>query len=347
MPSSRRALLTAGLSATALQVVGCGPRANPPLPASVRGLDLQRLERGFAPLAAHAAPGVFGLGVMTLDTLAAWCASQNRRFPLQGLAMAPIAAAALAAVDAGRLRLNNRLRVRDVDLSPPPSRINRAFPPGADHIDLPAVDLIALAVQDGDNTASDRIMAEIGGPGAVTAWLRDHGVKDMRVDRYQREAQTALFGLESFRAAWKTDAAWPAARSAVPPALREAARAQFLADPRDTTTAQAMLNFLNQLSGGTLLSPASTRLLLGLMRATAEPGPLRAGLSRRATLAQQSGASPTDLGLTAAAGAMGIVALPGGRHLAITAFLAGSVATLAQRNALFAQAARLAVSALS
>jgi beta-lactamase class A len=82
------------------------------------------------------------------------------------------------------------------------------------------------------------------------------------------------------------------------------------------------------------------------MSATASPGPLRAGLPARAALAQQSGASPTDLGLTAAAGAMGIVTLPDRRHLAVAAFLAGSVATAAQRDALFAQAARLAVSAL-
>jgi beta-lactamase class A len=346
MPPSRRALLAAALSTAALEAAGCARRVNPPLPASVRGLDLGRLAKGFAPLAARAAPGVFNLGVMTLDTLAAWCANENGRFPLQGLATAPVAAAALAAVDAGRLRLNDVIRIRDVDLSPPPSRINAAFPPGVDHLDLRAADLIALALQEGDNTAGDRIMAEIGGPGAVTAWLRGHDIKDMRVDRYQREAQPALFGLESFRAGWKTEAAWGAARGFVPPALREGASARFLADPRDTTSAQAALNFLNQLSAGRLLSPASTRLMLRLMSATARPGPLRAGLPAKTALAQQSGASPTDLGLTAGAGAMGIATLPGGRRLAVVTLLAGSVATAAQRNALFAQGARLAVSAL-
>jgi beta-lactamase class A len=351
MPSNRRSLLTTGLASATLGTAflgaaGCVRRVNSPIPAAVRGLDFGRLAHGFAPLAARAAPGVFNLGVMTLDTLAVWSADDDRRFPMQGLVMAPIAAAALAEVDAGRLRLNDIIRVRNVDLSPPPSRIALAFPLGSDKLDLPVADLIALAVQDGDNTAGDAVMAHIGGPGAVTAWLRGRNIKEIRVDRYQREVLTDMFGMASFRAAWKDAATFAAARASVPPAQREAAMAAFLADPRDTTSASGALNFLDSLSAGELLSHASTRLLMALMSSTTGPRRLAAGLPPKAALSQVSGTSPTDLGLTQATNDMGLAALPDGRRLAIVAFLAGSTATAAQRDGLIAEAARLAISAL-
>ena len=347
MPPSRRALLTTALASATLGAAACGRRMNRHDSAAVRGLDFERLAHGFVPLAAHAAPGTLNLGVMTFDTLAVWCADQSRRFPMAGLAKAPVAAAALAEVDAGRLKLNDMIMIRAVDRSPPPSRVNLAFPPrGEDELRLPAADLIALAVQEGDNTAADVIAAHIGGPGAVTAWLRQHDIKDMHIDRYQRELQTDMFGMASFRAAWRDEAAWATARASIPPALRESAMAKFLADPRDTTTAEAALDFLNRLSGGDLLSRGSTRLLLRLMSTTTGPALLRAGLPARAVLAHQSGVSATDLGLTPVANDMGVVTLPNGRRFAMAVFLAGSTATAAQREALIAEAARLAVSAL-
>jgi beta-lactamase class A len=316
------------------------------MPGSVRGLDFGRLAHGFPALAERAGSGVFNLGVMSLDKLAVWCADDNRRFPMMGLAKAPVAAAALAEVDAGRLRLNDTIRIGDMDLSPPPGRINPVFPSRTAGIELPAADLIALAIQEGDNTAADAIMGRIGGPGAVTAWLQGHNIRDMRVDRYQREALTELFGMESFHPAWKDVAGWAAARSSVAPELREAARARFLADPRDTTSAQGALNFLNQLSGGDLLSRASTRFLLSLMGAARGSAALRSGLPASATLAQANASSPTDLGVTAIANDMGLVTLPDGRRFAIATFLAESTATATQRGALVADATHLAVSAL-
>ncbi len=347
MSSSRRTLLTTILAAGALEAVGCTGRVNrrsPPV-----GLDSARLAQGFSGLAERARPSVFDLGVMTLDKPAVWCADGARRFPMRDLFMVPLAAAALAEVDAGRLRLNEILRVAPQDLSPPPSRVNRLFrrDDKPAFIDIPAADLIALAVQEGDNTAADSVMRRIGGPGAVTAWLRARGVQDMRVDRYAREIQVATSGLTSFRSQWKDDAAWAAARGAVAPDVREAAMAAYLADPSDTTTLPAILGFLAQLSNGALLSPSSTSLLLRLMSATnSGKSRLAAGLPVGASLAHKTGSSPTDLGLTPATCDVGLVTLANGRRFAVAAFLSGSTATQAHRDGVIADAARLAVSAL-
>jgi len=62
MPPSRRAMLTSTLASAAIGAAGCGARVNHRQSAAARGLDFERLARGFAPLAARAAPGVFNLG---------------------------------------------------------------------------------------------------------------------------------------------------------------------------------------------------------------------------------------------------------------------------------------------
>ena len=334
------ALLAAGLEA------GCHGRVNSR--SKVSGLDLDRLNHRFPALADRARPGRFNLAVMSLDEPGVWSADDAGRYPLQALAAAPIAAAALAEIDAGRLTLNERLPIRALDLSPPPSRINARFPlpAGVESLPLPVADLIALAVQEGDATAADAVMRRIGGPGAVTAWLNQHRIIDLRVDRYQREIQVDMSGMASFRAAWKDPASWAAARASVDPLARESAMADYLRDPRDTTTAPAILNLLQQVAVGGLLSRPSAGLLLRLM-ATRRGDLLGGGLPADAALAHLAGNSGTDLGYTAATGDMGLVTLANGRRLAVAALLAGSTASAPQRQTLFADAGRLAVAALA
>src|SRR5438309_619141 len=64
-------------------------------------------------------------------------------------------------------------------------------------------ELLFAAVSNSDNTAADMLMRRIGGPGVVTAWLVAQRVFEVRVDRYERELQPEMFGMASFRPAWK------------------------------------------------------------------------------------------------------------------------------------------------
>jgi beta-lactamase class A len=343
METARRLFLT-GLAGA---VASCSRTASGVRTAGA--FDTKLLDRGFPALAARARPGFFNLGVLEARGQQLWCWNDQARMPMQSVFKAPLAAAALAEADAGRLKLDERIHITVMDLSPPHSPIDAAWPtPPEGHVmDLPAIDLIALAVQQSDNTAADVIMARIGGPGAVTAWLRSKQIMDMSIDRYERELQQEMAGMEPFRPAWKDLAAWLAARETVPAAAREAAMRAYLADPRDSTTVPAALNFLYKLSLGELLSPASTRLLLRLMSNTgAGAARLRAGLPPGATLAHKTGSAGTDLGLTAATNDIGVVGLPDGRRFAIAGFLAASTATDADRDRLFADAARLVVKAI-
>jgi beta-lactamase class A len=341
-PARRRLMICLGAS-----LAGCARR--PAAALAPLTLDRARLDRAFPALAARARPAFLNAGVLIPATGQNWVWDLTARMPLQNVFVAPLAAAALAEVDAGRLRLNERIRLTADDLSPPYGPIDAVWPsPPLTHVmDLPAVDLIALAVQRNDDTAADTIMKRIGGPGAVTNWLRAKGVDGMSIDRYDRELQPAIAGMPPFQPEWKDRAAWMAARDAVPAGAREAAINAYLADPRDTATVSSALEFLRRLTTGSLLSPASTRLLLRLMtQSDTGAHRLRAGLPPGASLAHKAGAAPTDLGLTPAVNDIGVVTLADGRKMVLAAFLAGSSATETERDRLIADAARILCAAV-
>ncbi|HXV01019.1 MAG TPA: serine hydrolase [Caulobacteraceae bacterium] len=342
-----RRLAVAGLAAALAQCTGRPPAARRPGPPR---LDEAALISGYTQLAARARPAVFGLGVALLSPATVWVSDARSRFPMLGEAKLVVAACALAQAGAGALKLNEAITLTDADLSPGGGPIDQAFPspPAGARLTLRVADLIALAVQRGDNTAADTLMKRIGGPAAVSAWLAGKGLGDIRLDRYERQLQVDQSGMPPFQPAWKDARPWLASRDAIPAAEREAAGERYLADPRDTATLPALLGFLTRLAGGELMSPVHTRLLLRLMSDSQTGGRrLEAGLPPDAHLAHKAASTPTDLGLTLATGDIGLVTLADGPRFAVAACLAGSTATEADRDRLIADAARLVASCVS
>jgi beta-lactamase class A len=343
MRLNRRQTLALAAAATA---AACHRRSLT-TPAPHGAMDTRLLDGSFPALALKARPGAFAMGVLDLATTKTWYWNTDRGFPLAGAAALPIAAAAMAQVDAGKLSLAEPVRFDALDLSPPFSLIGQDWPdpPDGRATTIRAGDLVALALREGDSTAIDVLAKRIGGPGAVSAFLQAKGVLGLRVDRYQRQIVADMFAMPSFRAAWKSQAAFDAARSALPPKARQAAMDHFILDPRDTATVPAALGFLALLAGGELVSPASTRALLGWMQSA--PGSLfRAGLPGGAPLAHTAVASHADLGFTPATTELAIATFPSGRSYALAGFLVGSTATAEQRRALFAAGAALASRAI-
>lgn len=309
-------------------------------------IDKSRLDQGFQPLAARARPGVFALGVMSLaDPSQAWYSDATRAFPLTSAAAAPIAATVLGQVEMGELALDERIGFTSLDLSPPFSLIDERWPspPQDRSATIRLSGLATLALWQGDNTAIDVLMREAGGPGGVTAFLEQKHITALRVDRFQRGIYADLFGMPTFRPAWKDPAAFDAAREQVPPAARRAAMNAYIIDPRDAVTVPGALGFLDTLAGGELLSAASTAQLLAWMRGA--PGRFGPGFRGGARLARAGGATPTDLGFTAATAELAIATYPEGAQYALAGFLVGSTATQDVRDALFADAARLVAGA--
>ena len=323
----RRRTVLAALAATA-----CSPRGG----KSGR-FDTERFIGKVGAISTMARPAILGVGVMDLANARFWGLNPDRPFPMQSVFKAPLGAAALAEVDAGRLNLSETVTLTDKDLSPPYSPIADAWPASTTYS---YGELLTRAVGGSDNTAADVLMKRIGGPGAVQAWLELKGVKDVRIDRYEREIQTEMYGMASFRAAWKGEM-FTQAHDAVPPQTRYAATTRYLSDPRDTASPRGMVGFLDALNAGRLVSEASRDRLLAIMSATTTARQrLAAGLPEGARLAHKSGTSGTDLNLTAATNDVGIVTFKDGRKLAIAVFLTASKADLGSREAVIADVMR-------
>ena len=307
-------------------------------------LDVERLDKSVAALAERAKPGILGVGLINLESGQNWSWAGDRRFPMQSVFKAVLAAAALAEVDANRLSLAEIVTLTDKQLSPPHSPIADAWPARRDYT---IEELLNAAVSDSDNTAADVLMKRIGGPGAVTAWLQAKRLDEIRIDRYERELQPDVYGMASFRAAWKGAKAFDAARATVAPSARMKAMTAYMVDPRDTATPRGMATFLSRLDAGEMISQPSTRRLLTLMAGL--PGAadrLKAGLPPDARFAHKPGTSGTDQGLTPAFNDVGIFTLADRRSYAVAAFLSGSTAGDAARAALLADLARALVGAV-
>ncbi|WP_293678064.1 class A beta-lactamase [uncultured Phenylobacterium sp.] len=337
---SRRSLLSA---APAGLLAGCDQKM-PTTVSTTPAVALPGLDKAIVRIADAVRPGALGVGLMNLESGQSYVHNGERRFPMQSVFKMLLGAAVLAEVDAGRVLMSEGFYLLESQLSPPWSPIAQAWPGRREYT---ADQLLEAAVSDSDNTAADVLMKRIGGPGALTAWLTAKRVKDIRVDRYERELSAEVYGMPSFRPAWRTEAAFAAARDAVPPATRAAAARAYLADPRDTATPAGMLAFLQMLDRGDLISQASTRRLVALMSRTRRgAGRLKAGLPKSAFLAHRPGTSGFDLGLSSAHNDVGIFTLADKRSYAICAFLSGSTLDEAARDAIIAQVAAAAVRAV-
>jgi beta-lactamase class A len=296
-------------------------------------LDAALLDQEIGEIAQRAEPAMIEVAVQNLEGGEMWAWNGDKAFPMQSVFKAPLGAAALAEVDAGRLSLDEVITLEEKDISPAHSAIADAWP---ERDAYTVRELLVAAVGESDNTAADVLMKRIGGPGAVTAWLRSKRVMDMRVDRYERELQPEISGMASFRIAWKGWPAFAMARDSVPEATRRAAAAKYLADPRDTTTSSGALTFLRLLQVRELLSPRSTALLLKIMtESKTGEGRLKAGLPPGASLAHKTGTSATDLGMTMVVNDMGIVTLRDGRRYAVVVFMTGSTQDEAAQDKVF------------
>ncbi len=305
--------------------------------------DRETMTAQFQEIANRVAPGSLGVAVEDLSTGQIISFNGDKRFPLQSVFKAPLGAAVMAEVEAGRLRLNDTLLIEDVDLSPPHSPVADAWPGRNTYT---VQELLEHAVGDSDNTAADVLMKRIGGPGAVTAWLQGRKVDHLDIDRYERQLQPDSLNLASFRADWKGEPAYRAALDKIPAVDRRRAILAYLADPRDTATPIGALRFLEALNQGELLSPDSRRLLGRITSQTASgPGRLRAALPDGARLAHKTGTARTDLGFTPVVNDIGVYTLKDGRKFAVVAFVSGSALSVTEQEKVIADVGRVVIKA--
>jgi len=290
-----------------------------------------RLQRALAQLADRAQPGVLGITVVDMDTRARLRINADHAYPMMSVFKAPVAAAVLAQVDAGRISLNQEVtitRAQVVDGTAVPS-VGAHF--SGERMHFTVERLLTAAVSDSDNTAVDALIRLLGGPQVVTQFLRKHGIDGMRVDLGEGDI-SRIFDETANGQTIPTNETDEAAL-----ARRRRGYRAYLNDPRDRTTPDAAADFLEKLWTGRLLSAGSSKRLLDLMYGQTKPVRLRAGLPADVRFADKCGTSYSLDGETAAYNDIGILTWPNGHTVIVAVFLMGSKADKPTRDALFAE----------
>lgn len=245
------------------------------------------------------------LGVAVLDTGSgkSWGYREAERFPFCSTFKLLLAAAVLARVDAGVEKLMRPLPYSEVDLLEY-APITRAHVADGS---MMVGELCAAAIQYSDNTAANLLLTSIGGPGALTAWLRAQGDNVTRLDRTGPTLNTAIKG-----------------------------------DERDTTTPEAMLASTQKLVLGNVLSnPSRQQLQDWLMGNTTGDARLRAGLPKDWRVGDKTGT-----GENGASNDVAVIWPKGRAPLVVVSFLSETSAKTEVRNATHVEVARAIVAAV-
>jgi len=157
--------------------------------------------------------------------------------------------------------------------------------------------LCQAGIQLSDNTAGNLILQKIGGPQALTRYVRTLGDNDTRLDRTEPSLNIGANG-----------------------------------DPRDTTTPHTMVFTLDRLMQGGALNAASRHQLLSWMKGNKVTGTLlRAGLPSTWEIADKSGS-----GNEGARGIIAVIWPPQHAPVLVAFYMRGSHAPLAQLDAAIA-----------
>ena len=202
----------------------------------------------------------------------------------------PVALIVLHLVEEGKLRLDQKVAVQKSELAPGVTTLGGKFKPGAE---FTIRDLLGFMILNSDNTACDVLLRLSGGPQAIMARVQALGIEGMRLDRSEKQLAADY----------------------------KRSRAQFLKDPRDTSTPDAMVALLAKFQQGETLNPPGTVLLREMLeQSTTGPNRLKGLLPPATVVAHKTGTWGE-----AAMNDVGVITLSGGaKHIAIAVFVSGS-----------------------
>lgn len=291
---SRRRLL----SATA--VAGSALMFRHAMAKNIRGGDLhshlKALER------AHG--GRLGVSILDVASGRRLDHRGDERFPMCSTFKLIAAAVVLARVDRDEERLDRRIPIAKDDLVPYSPETEKHV--GSDGMSM--AELCHAAVTLSDNAAANLILANSGGPLALTAFARSIDDTVTRLDRIEPDLNEGTPG-----------------------------------DARDTTSPVAMLDTLRKLVlGDALTSSSREQLIAWLIANTTGDNRLRAGLPKSWRIGDKTGSSSAGISNDVA------IAWPArGGPLLIAAYYAESKGDDNARNAVLAEVGRIAASFLA
>ena len=310
-------------SALAFALVGARPAAAAEPPPALQA-ELGRI--------GSQADGVVGIAAWRLDGRGPRIlVNGDQPFPMASTFKIAVAGAILSKVDKGQLSLKQLVPVDYAMMVESEGLAATFHHPG---VSVSVDNLLELMLTVSDNTATDVLTKLAGGPAAATAWVRGQGIEGLRVDRDTAGLIRDFYHIgpgpfpDALAAAVKAD-----------PKLEEKGdkpTAEFDNDPRDTATPVAMARLLERIFGGKALSPASTRLLIGIMeRNTTGKARIRGRLPQGTLVAEKTGTIGGSLNN------VGVITLPGGAgQLLLAVFIKQSNKPFEDRERVIADLSR-------
>src|SRR5262249_16241793 len=178
--------------------------------------------------------------------------------------------------------------------------------------------LLELMLLISDNSATDMLLRQAGGPSAVNERMAALGIDGIHLDRSTALLIADALGVEKLppEEEWTLDGFVKLMRG-VPPEKRKTAQQRFDADPRDTSTPDAMAQLLTRIYHKDLLKPETADLLLDIMKRCRTGDTRIKGLLPAGTeLAHKTGT------ISASANDVSILTLPNGAgHAVLAVFL--------------------------
>jgi beta-lactamase class A len=294
---------------------------------------LERELRRLGPLSG----GVMGVAAVHLESGRKAFLNADEPFPMASTYKIPIAVELLHRVDEGKLDLAGMVDVERHDYSPGSGFLTDLL--GAPGLSLSLRNLLEIMLLVSDNTATDLCLRHAGGGEAVTGRMRTLGIEGLRVDRTTLHLIADWKGLSPVPEGEERDPSkYGELLDSVPKDRADEAERAFEDDPRDTATPRSMAVLLEKIWTREALSPASTDLLLDVMkRCRTGGGRLKGILPEGTEVAHKTG----TLGKTL--NDVGIITLPDGAgHVIVAAFVKKSDRPEAERERAIAEAARAA-----
>lgn len=228
--------------------------------AAASSPSLLSLEQQLSSMVAGKSADV-GIAALDLNSGETVSVKGNTPFPMASTVKVAVAALYLAQVDNGRRSLDDVINGQS------------------------ARSLMKRMLVHSDNRATDILLADLGGPGAVHDWLRDNGLKGLRIDRNIADL------LRSKRDLW---------------------------DRRDSSTPVAMVDLLKRIYRAELIKPQSRNYLLDLM-AQCQTGKNR----MKALLPSGTPVEHKTGTLDGLADDVGFITMPDGHRVAVAIFTRG------------------------
>ncbi len=231
-----------------------------------------------------------GISVLGIESGFKYNKNSDKKLPMQSVFKFHIAAAVLDFVEKGKLSLDQKIVLNNLNLHKNTwSPLRDKYPNG--NAGVPLSEILEFTVAKSDNNGCDIMLKLLGGTKTVQKFMDSKGIKDFQIKYNEAEMHKN----------WNV---------------------QY----ENYSTTKSAVDVLKKFYDGKLLSKKSTDYLMKVMLSTSTGlNKLVEQLPKNTPVARKTGSSgKNDAGLTGAENEIAIVTLPNGKHYAIAVFVSNS-----------------------